>query len=179
MLLRPSRLETVKMRSPNWNLVSNFGMMVCSSRGIHDFVCGALLGIEHEFNSQFLEEEAVLGGEIVFVVDPGHHFLRSQLLCEQGAHDVDFLRGEGIHGDEKVGAGHSGVAQGLYGRRAAKKGLHVGIAGQGAQAHRVVVDHRDFIGFFAKHLGKVGADFAGAFNDYLHIVSSIRIYHRL
>ena len=93
----------------------------------HDFVGGALLGIEHQLDAQFLEQQPVLGVQIVFVIDAGDHLGGADLLGEQGADDVDLLRRVGIDGDEQVGLAHAGVPQDLDGRGVAEDRLDVGV----------------------------------------------------
>ena len=138
-----------------------------------DFVGGALLGIEHQLDAQFLEYELVLCIEIVFVVDARDHLGGAELLGEQRAHDVDLLRGQRIHGDEQVGLVHGRGAQDLDRRRVAENRLHIGVGRQGRDARGVVVDDRDFVRFGAKHFCEVGTDLTGSLNDYLHSVSHI------
>ena len=94
--------------------------------------------------------------------------IRNDLLGEQRTHDVDLLRGERVDGDEQVRLADVGGALDLDGRRVPQDRLDVDVGRQRLDALGVVVDDRDLVGFCAKHLGQVGTDLTGSFNDYSH-----------
>ncbi len=67
--------------------------------------------IEHHLDAHLFEQQLVLGGQELLVADPCDDLRGPESLCEQGPHDVDFLRSEGIHGDIQVGPLNSGLLQ--------------------------------------------------------------------
>ena len=139
---------------------------------VDDLVAGDLLRVKEHVNAHVLEHELVLGDEVGFVVHTGDDPFRPQLLRQQGADDVHGLGREGIHGDEEVGPGASGVPEDLDGRRVPEDGDHIGHGGKLPQARLTVVDDGNVAAFVAEHLRQVGPHLAGPFDDDLHTIPS-------
>ena len=69
-------------------------------------------GIEQQLYAQFVEQQPVVGGQVILVIDPGEHLGGTHALGEQGANYVGLLLGSRVDCDEQVGFGNTGLAQG-------------------------------------------------------------------
>ena len=113
------------------------------------------LRTEHELNAHLLEQQLVLGGEKVLVINPGSHFLRSQVLGQKGADNVDILRNEWHDGDEQVSVADISLPHSLQGRGMPLDGDHVGDRCDVTEPLRVVVYNGYVVGFLPEHLRQV------------------------
>ncbi len=73
------------------------------------------LGVEEQLDTHLLEQQLVLGGKEIVVVNSGCNFPSSEIFGEQRAHDVYILRYERHHRDEQVGVLHPGLPHGAKG----------------------------------------------------------------
>ena len=140
---------------------------------IDDLVGRGPLGIEQQLDAHFLEQQLVLGRQVVLVAYACDHLAGAQPLCQQGSHYVYLLGREGVHGDEQVGVADIGFAQDAYRRRIAHHGLNVRVGAQGIDALLVVVYDRDVVGLALEHVREMGAYLSGTFNDDFHNSSNI------
>ena len=122
---------------------------------VADLVSGQPFRIEHELDAHLLEQNLVLGCQIVVVADSGGHFGCAEILRQQGADYVHFLWNERYDRDEQVRMGYVGIPHSLDGRRRGENGRDVGNGCQGCQPFRIVVDHGNLVGFVAEHLGQM------------------------
>ena len=70
--------------------------------------------------------------------------------------------------DEKVGGRNVCAAKHLDGGRTAVDGTDVGDAGDALEPLVVIVDDGHVVVRVAEHLGQMGADFSGAYDNDLH-----------
>ena len=128
------------------------------------------LGIEHQLNAHLLEQQPVLRGQEIIVINPGGNLLGSQVLGQQGAHDVDVLRDERNDRDEQVGILDLGLPHDLEGGWGTFDRDYVRDVGNVPEPLGIVVDDSDVVGFLAQHLCQVGSDFSRTLNDNFHIL---------
>ena len=143
---------------------------------VDDLVGRAFLRVEHQVYSQLLEQQFVLGREVVLVVDARYHLAGAEALGDQGADYVYLLSHARADSDEEVGLVRTCLLEHLYRGQVAADRVHVGGLLEIRDSPGIVVDDGDFVRLRSEHLREMGSDFSRAFNDYSHNSSDIRIF---
>ena len=135
---------------------------------VEDLIRRQPLGVEQQLDTHLLEQQLVLGGKEIVVVNSGGDLPGSEILCQQGAHDVDILRYERHHRDEQVGVLDPGLSHGAQGGRTSLDRHHIGYRADFGESLRIVVDDGYVIGLQAQHLCQMRADLTGSLKDDFH-----------